>query len=170
VQVRKIAKDTIKDFPELIKSGYTQNDISRVWDSYEDEMNSFLLNPSKPYYKFFGSFYFTMHVNKIKKVLKNQRNYISKESMLIEPNYEKQIERLNKIKNILLQKKSQYHETIYYLKDWNTEKSKRSTSNLEMRIKKTEDLITECNSLIEHYDKRIITRDLEKQSSNSRGN
>ncbi|HMT54777.1 MAG TPA: hypothetical protein PKC06_16095, partial [Saprospiraceae bacterium] len=62
MQVRKIAKDTLKDFPELIKNGYSENDISRVWDSYEEEMNQFLLKPSKPYYKFFGSFYFTLHV------------------------------------------------------------------------------------------------------------
>ena len=54
MQVRKIAKDTLKDFPELIKNGYSENDISRVWDSYEEEMNQFLLKPSKPYYKFFA--------------------------------------------------------------------------------------------------------------------
>ena len=50
MQVRKIAKDTLKDFPELIKNGYSENDISRVWDSYEEEINQFLLKPSKPYY------------------------------------------------------------------------------------------------------------------------
>lgn len=168
MQVRKIAKDTLKDFPELIKNGYSENDISRVWDSYEEEMNQFLLKPSKPYYKFFGSFYFTLHVNKIKKVLCHQRDYLLKEHKLIQPDYQKQIHRLTKIKDILLQKKSQYLETIYYLDGWNTEKAQKSRENLQIGVQKVEDLITECDLLIKCYDERIIARNLEEQNADSR--
>jgi len=163
VRAIQIVKNTLNDFPELIEKGYTKSDMSRIWVSYEKEMNNFLLNPSKIYFKFLGVLYFGFDYFEIKKRVYNllrfsEHPYIPEERI----DYQKLIGKVSQLQFLIGQKINHFEDVLNYLEDYEERNAPTSKKNINTRIKNWKDLFEKCNIIKDNYDKRIIARSLEK--------
>lgn len=168
MQALQIAKDTLDDFPELIEKGYTKSDIGRIWASYEKEMNNFLFNPSKPYFKFLGLLYFGFDYFEIKNRVDNLLKFSDHTFLPDERiDYQILIQKVTQLQFLIEQKINHFEDVLKYLEGYDERNAPTSKKNINTRIGKWKDLYQKCNEIKDNYDKRIITRNLEKQNADS---
>ena len=170
MQVREISNRVFKTHTEL--EGFTDTDFFQIWKSYEQVIQDQLLEPELPYLQFLkiGTFYISNRA--FSKKINNLELGLNKlEQFNIEnPNYEQFIENVQRYLDIINKKIKFYLDFFIYLDGIDTEKVKRNLEFYASRIKKIDECIERAENLIKEYDKRIIARDLEKQSENSGGN
>jgi len=167
VHIKKIVKDSIKDFPHLTENGYTDVDMYRLWLFYEKELVNYLIEPDKPFVKlfFFGSLGLT--VKKLSQRIYGFEKIESMDNRLLSINPDKTVKKLKSLKQHVESKILHYKAVIDYLEDYNTKKSKQSLIWCNWQIENLEDQIKRINILIEKNVERITTRSLEEQKSNS---
>ena len=158
MQIRKISDKVYNEFPEL--HHISKTDFYQVWKSYEQELTTHLLDPTLPYVQFLdiGTCYvkfedFKSNMAGIKKTL----NFI--DSTKIENvDYEKLKEKTIRFENLIGKKQEFYKKFLIYLDGWETD----DIPFYEKMIDKLQVYIDDVNKIIEEYDKRIITRNLEE--------
>lgn len=138
----------------LIKShnveGLSPEDVYRIWLSYEIEMYKYLINPTKPNFKFFNSFYFSISGRKLKNHLTRYRHYLLNPNKKLHTTYEKSILKIESIDKLINQKLEYFDKLTNYLEGYDQAKLDKAII-LWKEIKIISDDI-----------KTIITRDLEK--------
>ena len=163
MQIRKISDEVQKKFPEL--QGMSSTDFYQVWKSYSDEITDNLINPKLPYLQFLkvGTFFIKNSAFKSKiEFLKRSIHFIDT-YLNVEVNYRSLKEKLNKVKEIYLIKQQFYSKFLIYLDEWDTD----DIPFYKKRIETFENYLEKIDETISEYDKRIITRDLEEQITDS---
>lgn len=77
--------------------------------------------------------------------------------------YQKLRDKTERFKKLILQKQEFYKKFLIYLDGWET----NDIPFYQKMIDKLQVYIDDVDKIIEEYDKRLITRNLEEQSSNS---
>lgn len=163
MQIRTISNKIHGEFPEL--NHLSSTDFFQIWKSYEDELAFYLLNPSLPYLQFLsiGTFFIkSNHFERKIRQLQSSIPFIEK-NKLENVNYIKLIERSNKVWNLINSKQEFYKKFLIYLDGWDT----NDIPFYVNMINKLENYKKTIKELILEYDKRLITRNLEEQGSNS---
>lgn len=163
MQIRKISDKVYNEFPDL--QHISKTDFYQVWKSYEQELTSYLLDPTLPYVQFLnvGTCYvkfedFKKNMAGLDKTL----NFI--DSTKVENvDYNKLKEKTERFKKLILQKQEFYKKFLIYLDGWET----NDIPFYQKMIDKLQVYIDDINKIIEEYDKRLIARNLEEQGSNS---
>lgn len=130
--------------------GLSPEDVYRIWLSYEIEMYKYLINPAKPNFKFFNSFYFSISGRKLKSHLVKYRFYLLNPNKKLHTTFEKSTLKINSIDKLIDQKLEYFDKLYEYLEGYDQTKL-RSSIKLWKEIKTISDDI-----------KTIIARDLEK--------
>lgn len=163
MQIRKISDKVYDEFTEL--QHISKTDFYQVWRSYEQELTAHLLNPILPYIQFLdvGTCYvkfedFKKNMAGIKKTLE----FID-DTKIENVDYQKLRDKTERFKKLILQKQEFYKKFLIYLDGWETD----DIPFYQKMIDKLQVYIDDVDKIIEEYDKRLITRNLEEQSSNS---
>lgn len=163
MQIRKIVKETKKEFPDLIHM--SENDFFRVWKSYEDEITERCINPDNIYLQFLNigtlglsRSFFSSTINKFRKSLV----FNKKIGNDLKIKYDIAKEKAIKYGYLIDEKINYYKDLIYYLDGYNSEKSIKSIKYFKDKMLLLENTKKEIITIIQEYDKRIIARDLEK--------
>lgn len=163
MQIRKISDKVHKEFSDL--QHISPTDFFQVWKSYEQELTNNLYNPTLPYVQFLdlGTCFikfksFKKNVLGIKKTLSLIDN-VKLENI----DYNRIKDRAERLRGLILKKQEFYKKFLIYLDGWETD----DIPFYKRTINKVQIYIDEINKTIEEYDKRIITRDLEEQITNS---
>ncbi|MBX7077365.1 MAG: hypothetical protein K1X33_08660 [Methanobacteriaceae archaeon] len=158
MQIRKISDKVHKEFPDL--QHISPTDFYQVWKSYESELTDYLLNPTLPYVQFLnvGIGYvkfedFRKNMTAIKKTLK-----FLDTAKIKNVDYNKLKNKTVRFKNLIEKKQEFYKKFLIYLDGWDTD----DIPFYNRMIEKLQVYIDDVNKIIEEYDKRLITRDLEK--------
>lgn len=167
MHIKKIVKDSLNDFPELIENGYNEVDLYRLWMFYENELVNYLINPDKPYLKLFHFGSLGLTVRKLEKRIIGFEKIDSINNTLMPLNPEKTIRKLESIKEHIDAKRKHYEAVVEYLDGYDTGRAKQSVKVCGWKIERLNNLTQRTNSLINKNVERITTRDLEKQISNS---
>lgn len=167
MRIRKISDEVFKEYSHL--EGISSTDFYQVWKSYEQEIEGELLKPTLPYLQFLsiGTFYvskkaFYKQINNFK-----QAFFFVDHLNIINTDYEKLKNKVKEYKRITNSKKEFFSKFLIYLDGIDNQRVRSSLNFYNQKIKEFEELLTEADKIIEEYDKRIITRDLEKQDANS---
>lgn len=163
MQIRKISNKVHKDFADL--KHISSTDFFQIWKSYEQELVKHLYNPTLPYVQFLdlGTCFFK--VSRFRKVLSEiKHTLLFIENINMENvDYNKLKDKALRLKNLIEKKQEFYKKFLIYLDGWETD----DILFYNKMIEKLQVYIEDVNKIIEEYDKRLITRDLEKQSTNS---
>lgn len=166
MQIRQIVNTVLDDFPDLKKREFTNVDINRVWESYYEDMLDALLDPRNLYLRY-------LNIGDFKLAQKPLFKYIEKKISIptnwpdLDPN--KQILELSKLLDILNKMVHRYNTLIDYLEG--DDSHIRCTVSREItlpdRKERCLEHIRNIKEKIKEYDQEIITRNLEKQKTNS---
>ena len=163
MQIRKISDKVYDEFPEL--QHMSKVDFYQVWKSYEQELTTHLFNPTLPYVQFLnvGTCYvkfedFKKNMLGIKKTLE----FID-DTKIENVDYNKLKDKTERFRNLIIKKQEFYKKFLIYLDGWETD----DIPFYQKMIDKLQVYIDDVDKIIEEYDKRLITRNLEEQSSNS---
>ena len=163
MQIRKISDKVYDEFPEL--QHISPTDFFQVWKSYEQELTTHLFNPTLPYVQFLnvGTCYvkfedFKKNMLGIKKTLE----FID-DTKIENVDYNKLKDKTERFKNLIIKKQEFYKKFLIYLDGWETD----DIPFYQKMIDKLQVYIDDVDKIIKEYDKRLITRSLEKQISNS---
>ena len=151
MQIRKISDKVHDEFPEL-------QHMYKV-DFYQ------VFNPTLPYVQFLnvGTCYvkfedFKKNMLGIKKTLE----FID-DTKIENVDYNKLKNKTERFRNLIIKKQEFYKKFLIYLDGWETD----DIPFYQKMIDKLQVYIDDVDKIIEEYDKRLITRSLEKQISNS---
>lgn len=160
MQIRKITHKVLNDFPELKEQGYNEHDMYLVWKSYQNDIEENLLYPDNPYVKFLdlGLFYLTHE-----KLMYRKTSVVDNKLMI--PSKAK----IESLINICYRFIEFYNTLIIYLEGY-SEKAEKDIVEYKKMISRIEKFIEELKQYNHEYNKESTPRDLEEQSSDSRGN
>lgn len=163
MQIRKISDKVHKEFSDL--QHISSTDFFQVWKSYEQELTNNLYNPTLPYVQFLnlGTCYvkfedFKKNMLGIKKTLE----FID-DTKIENVDYNKLKNKTERFRNLIIKKQEFYKKFLIYLDGWETD----DIPFYQKMIDKLQVYIDDVDKIIKEYDKRLITRSLEKQISNS---
>ena len=163
MQIRKISDKVYKEFSELQHMSST--DFFQVWKSYEQALTTHLHDPTLPYIQFLNLGICYVKFEDFKRNMSgiNKTLYFIDATQIENVNYYKLKDRAERFKNLIIKKQDFYKKFLIYLDGWETD----DIPFYQKMIDKLQVYIDDVNKIIEEYDKRLITRSLEKQISNS---
>jgi hypothetical protein len=162
VQIRKIVSEVKKDFKHL--DHISEVDFFRVWKSFEENIDKHILNPEHLYVKFLNVGTLYLPSKFFTKVLINFKRVLVLESIKDNIDFNNIKEKALNFKKLIDKKIKNYNDVLNYLDGL---ENKTNVDKLHSMINTLTNIKEELNLLIKEYDKRIITRDLEEQISNS---